>query len=66
LEILLNILLKFEDLGLTSFGSRDGYPSGMVFIKISPLSEKAGNGDMDLRFKADIVASVAFPKQDGA
>ncbi|WP_379136715.1 hypothetical protein [Paenibacillus sp. sgz500958] len=45
---------------------QEGYPTGLVMVKISPLSEKTGNGDMDSRFKADIVASVAFPQQDGA
>lgn len=45
---------------------QDGYPTGWVLVKISPMSEKAGNGDVIPRFKADIVASVAFPQQDGA
>lgn len=41
---------------------QQGYPTGYVLVKVSPQTETGNNG---IRFKADIIASLNFPKQDG-
>ena len=48
---------------VTAVRKQDGYPTGMVLVRIS--SER-DNGNGGLTFKADIIASLAFPQQDGA
>ncbi|MGG4095503.1 hypothetical protein [Paenibacillus lautus] len=48
---------------VTAVRKQDGYPTGMVLIRISPERD---NGNGELTFKADISASLAFPQQDGA
>ncbi|RAR43005.1 hypothetical protein [Paenibacillus sp. MDMC362] len=48
---------------ITLVRKQDGYPTGMVLIRISPEQD---NGNRGSTFKADIIASLAFPQQDGA
>lgn len=45
---------------------QEGYPTGLVLVRISPLPDKTENGDRGSTFKADITASLTFPQQDGA
>lgn len=45
---------------------REGHTTGWVLIRISPMPVKTVNGDSGLVFKADIIASLVFPRQDGA
>lgn len=42
---------------------QEGNPTGLVMVRFSPLLDK---GDSGSTFKADIIASLAFPQQDGA
>lgn len=48
---------------ITLVRKQDGYPTGMVLIRISPEQD---NGNGGSTFKADIIASLSFPQQDGA
>lgn len=47
---------------VTVVRKQDGYPTGMVLVKISPEQD---NGNRESTFKAGIIASLAFPQQDG-
>ncbi|GAB6928262.1 hypothetical protein JCM10914A_22450 [Paenibacillus sp. JCM 10914] len=44
---------------------QEGHSTGLVLVRISPLPDKTEHGDKGSTFKADIIASVAFPQQDG-
>lgn len=48
---------------VTVVRKQDGYPTGMVLVRISPERD---NGNGGSTFKAGIIASLAFPQQDGA
>lgn len=43
----------------------EGNSTGLVLVKVSPLPDKTEQGDSMPKFKADIIASLGFPRQDG-
>lgn len=56
-------LAEIETSWVTVVRKQEGYPTGLVLVRISPERENGNQGGM---FKADIIASLAFPQQDGA
>lgn len=45
---------------------QEGYTTGLVLIKILPSPITAADGGGGVTFKADIIASLEFPRQEGA
>lgn len=56
-----NNLSEIEDSWVHIVRKQEGYTTGMVMVKFSPLPDQGGRST----FKADINASLAFPQQDG-
>ncbi|CAM3324910.1 MULTISPECIES: hypothetical protein [Paenibacillus] len=56
-------LAKIETSWVTVVRKQEGYTTGLVLVRIWPEQENGNQGGL---FKADIIASLAFPKQDGA
>lgn len=55
-------LAEIETSWVTLVRKQEGYPTGLVLVRISPERE---NGNGGSTFKANIIASLAFPQQDG-
>lgn len=51
---------------ITIVRKQEGYPTGLVLVKISQLPETMDNVDASPVHSAEIIASLAFPLQDGA
>lgn len=61
----LNIYEKTTESWITVIRKQDKHTTGLVLIQISDISQQLGKENSGGIFKANVISSIEFPKQDG-